>query len=134
MLLVFCFRFWIGRRLRVHPFVRNFRQDLRRRKMDKLSQDPIPRGKIGIRLIFTLIFLVILSLMHFIIQMTTLIQYVILIITKSYSEPLRSFSNKAAAYVYRIIRYMTLNDNTRPFPFTDFPQEIESPEDRAMFD
>jgi len=102
--------------------------------MDKLSQDPIPRGKIGIRLIFTLIFLVILSLMHFIIQMTTLIQYVILIITKSYSEPLRSFSNKAAAYVYRIIRYMTLNDNTRPFPFTDFPQEIESPEDRAMFD
>ena len=102
--------------------------------MDKLSQDPIPRGKIGIRLIFTLIFLVILSLMHFIIQMTTLIQYVILIITKSYSEPLRSFSNKAAAYVYKIIRYMTLNDNTRPFPFTDFPQEIESPEDRAMFD
>ncbi|MGA2228620.1 MAG: DUF4389 domain-containing protein [Syntrophobacteraceae bacterium] len=102
--------------------------------MDKLSQDPIPRGKIGIRLIFTLIFLVILSVMHFIIQMTTLIQYVILLITRSYSEPLRSFSNKAAAYVYKIIRYMTLNDNTRPFPFTDFPQEIESPEDRARFD
>jgi hypothetical protein len=102
--------------------------------MDKLSQAPIPRGKIGIRLIFTLIFLVILSVMHFIIQMTTLIQYVILLITRSYSEPLRSFSNKAAAYVYKIIRYITLNDNTRPFPFTDFPQEIESPEDRARFD
>ncbi len=102
--------------------------------MDKLSQDPIPRGKIGIRLTFTLIFLVILSVMHFIIQMTTLIQYVILLITRSYSEPLRSFSNKVAAYVYRLIRYITLNDNTRPFPFTDFPQEIESPEDRARFD
>lgn len=102
--------------------------------MDELSQDPIPRGKIGIRLIFTLIFLVILSLMHFIIQLTTLIQYVILLITRSYSEPLRSFSNKAAAYVYRIIRYITLNDNIRPFPFTDFPPEIESPEDRARFD
>ena len=102
--------------------------------MDKLSQDPIPRGKIGMRLIFTLIFLVILSLMHLIIQMTTVIQYVILLITRSYSEPLRSFSNKAAAYVYRIIRYITLNDNTRPFPFTDFPGEIESPEDRASFE
>jgi hypothetical protein len=86
------------------------------------------------RLIFTLIFLVILSLMHLIIQMTTVIQYVILLITRSYSEPLRSFSNKAAAYVYRIIRYITLNDNTRPFPFTDFPGEIESPEDRASFE
>ena len=102
--------------------------------MDELSQGAIPRGKIGIRLIFTLLFLVILSLMHFLIQMIALIQYVVLLITRSYSEPLRSFSNKAAAYVYRLIRYITLNDNIRPFPFTDFPQEIENPEDTAKFD
>ena len=102
--------------------------------MDGLSQGGIPRGKIGIRLIFTLLFLVILSIMHFIIQVLTLIQYVILLITRSYSEPLRAFSNKAAAYVYRLIRYVTLNDNTRPFPFTDFPRELESPEDPVRFD
>ncbi len=102
--------------------------------MNQLSEDPIPRGKIGMRLIFTLLFLVILSLMHFIIQTATLIQYLILLITRSYSEPLRSFSNNAAVYVYRLIRYITLNDNTRPFPFTDFPQEIERPEDMARFD
>jgi len=99
-----------------------------------MSQGVIPRGKIVIRLMFTLIFLVILSIMNFIIQMITLIQYLILLITKSYSEPLRSFSNRAAAYVYKLIRYVTLNDNVRPFPFTEFPQEIESPEDSARFD
>ena len=102
--------------------------------MERLSQGAIPRGKIGIRLIFTLIFLVILSIMHFIIQMLTLIQYLILLITRDYSEPLRSFSNRAAAYVYRLIRYVTLNDNVLPFPFSEFPQEIESPEDTAKFD
>jgi len=102
--------------------------------MDELPEGPIARGKIGIRLIFTLLFLVILSLMHFLIQMTALIQYAILLTTRSYSEPLRSFSNKAAIYVYRLIRYITLNDNIRPFPFTEFPQEMESPEDRARFD
>ncbi len=102
--------------------------------MEELSQGGIPRAKIGIRLIFTLLFLVILSLMHFVIQMTALIQYVVLLITRSYSEPLRSFSNKAAVYVYKLIRYITLNDNVRPFPFTDFPQETESPEDTASFD
>ena len=102
--------------------------------MDGLSQGDIPRGKIGIRLIFTLLFLVILSIMHFVIQMITLIQYVILLLTKSYSEPLRSFSNRAAVYVYRLIRYITLNDNIRPFPFTEFPQEMESSEDSARFD
>lgn len=103
--------------------------------MEKLtSQNGIPRGKIGIRLVFTLIFLVILSVMHFLIQVITLVQYVILLITKSYSEPLRSFSNKAAAYVYRLIRFITLNDNTRPFPMTDFPNEMESPEEPVRFD
>ena len=86
------------------------------------------------RLIYTLLFLVILSVMHFLIQMTALIQYVVLLITRSYSEPLRSFSNKAAAYVYKLIRYITLNENTRPFPFTEFPREMESPEDPAKFD
>ena len=102
--------------------------------MEELSHGGIPRVKIGIRLIFTLLFLVILSLMHFLIQMITLIQYLVLLITRSYSEPLRSFSNKAAAYVYRLIRYITLNENTRPFPFTEFPGEMESPEDSAKFD
>ncbi|MGA2404121.1 MAG: DUF4389 domain-containing protein [Syntrophobacteraceae bacterium] len=102
--------------------------------MDTMSQGGIPRGKILIRLIFTLICLVILSIMHFIIQMTTLIQYIVLLITRSYSEPLRSFSNKAAVYVYRLIRYVTLNENARPFPFAEFPKEMESPEDSAEFD
>lgn len=102
--------------------------------MDGLSPSGIPRRKIAIRLIFTLVFLVILSVMHFVIQMIALIQYVILLITRSYSEPLRSFSNRAAAYVYRLIRYITLNDNIRPFPFAEFPQEMESPEDSAGFD
>lgn len=102
--------------------------------MDELSEGGISRGKIGIRLIFTLLFLVILSVMHFVIQMIALIQYVVLLITRSYSEPLRTFSNKAAVYVYRLIRYITLNDNIRPFPFTDFPGEIDSPEDTASFD
>jgi Domain of unknown function (DUF4389) len=102
--------------------------------MDELSQGGIPRGKIGMRLIFTLLFVVILSIMNFIIQVIALIQYVILLLTRSYSEPLRSFSNKAAVYVYRLIRYITLNDNIRPFPFTEFPRAMESPEDSARFD
>jgi len=102
--------------------------------MADLLESGIPRSKIVIRLIFTLIFLVILSLMHFIIQVLTLLQFIILLINKSYSEPLRSFSNKAAAYVYRLIRYVTLNENIRPFPFAELPGEIESPVDSASFD
>ena len=102
--------------------------------MNQLSESGIPRRKIAMRIIFTLLFLVILSLIHFLIQMIALVQYVILLITRSYSEPLRSFSNRAAVYVYRLIRYITLNENVRPFPFTEFPGELESPEEQVKFD
>lgn len=102
--------------------------------MDLMVQSGIPRGKIGVRLVYTLLFVVILSLVNFMIQLIALVQFVILLLTRSYSEPLRSFSNKAAAYVYRLVRYITLNDNTRPFPFRDFPDELEKPESFARFE
>ncbi|MDR3568024.1 MAG: DUF4389 domain-containing protein [Syntrophobacteraceae bacterium] len=102
--------------------------------MDLMVQSGIPRGKIGVRLMYTLLFVVILSLMNFMIQLIALVQFVILLLTKSYSEPLRSFSNKAAAYVYRLVRYITLNDNTKPFPFMDFPAEMERPQNFARFE
>lgn len=102
--------------------------------MELMTQSGIPRVKIGVRLMYTLLFVVILSVMNFIIQMIALVQFVILLLTRNYSEPLRSLSNKVAAYVYRLVRYITLNDNTKPFPFMDFPGEMERPEGFARFD
>ncbi len=102
--------------------------------MDLITQSGIPRGKIGVRLMYTLLFVLILSLMNFIIQLIAVMQFVILLLTKSYSEPLRSFSNKASVYVYRLIRYITLNDNNKPFPFVDFPAEMERPDGFARFE
>jgi Domain of unknown function (DUF4389) len=102
--------------------------------MNEFSEEKIPRGQTAMRLVFTILCLIILHVVQFVIQVLTLVQYAILLITRSYSEPLRGFSNKAAAYVYRLIRYITLNENTKPFPFTDFPQEIEKPEEPVKFD
>jgi hypothetical protein len=102
--------------------------------MNELSEEKIPRGKIGMRLLLTILCLVILHVVQFVIQVISLIQYIILFITRNYSEPLRKFSNQAAAYAYRLIRYVTLNENTRPFPFTEFPKEMESPEEPVKFD
>lgn len=102
--------------------------------MNEMSEEKIPRGKIAVRFIFTLICLIILHAVQLAIQAMSLLQYIILFITRSYSEPLRRFSNQAAAYLYRLTRYVTLNENTRPFPFTTFPQELESSEENVRFD
>ncbi|MHC1726376.1 MAG: DUF4389 domain-containing protein [Syntrophobacteraceae bacterium] len=102
--------------------------------MNEMSEEKIPRGKVAIRLIFTLICLIILHAVQLAIQAMTLLQYIILLITRSYSEPLRVFSNQAATYLYKLARYVTLNENIRPFPFSTFPKEIENPEGPVTFD
>lgn len=94
----------------------------------------LSRKKIGIRLLYTLMYLLIFSIVNMLVQVTVLFQYVYLLLTQSYSRPLRNFSNKLAAYAYKIIRYVTLNDNVRPFPFEDFPEGMEKPVDRVIYD
>lgn len=102
--------------------------------MNELMEVEVPRGKILIRLLITLLCLAVLSAVQFLIQVISLIQYAILLITLSHSEPLRNFSNRAAAYAYKLIRYVTLNENRRPFPFSDLPPEMEAPEHSVRFD
>jgi len=41
------------------------------------------------------------------------------------SRVVRDFTNKIAAYYYRILRYVTYNDSAPPFPFTDLPGPLE---------
>ena len=100
----------------------------------EVTESKLSRKKIGIRLLYTVMYLIIFEILKTVIQVTVLFQYVYLLITKRYSYPLKNFSNKVATYAYKIIRYVTLNDNDRPFPFHEFPEEMEKPQDYVMFD
>ncbi|GLI35121.1 DUF4389 domain-containing protein [Desulforhabdus amnigena] len=91
------------------------------------------RKQIIIRLLYTLLYLIIFELLKLVVQVTVLFQFVYLLVTREYSQPLKNFSNKVSTYVYKIIRYMTLNDNERPFPLNDFPQEMEKPGEDVRF-
>jgi len=61
----------------------------------------------------------------FMVQLSVLFQYAYLLIAKKRSEPLRTFTNSLSQYGYRLMRYNTLNDNKRPFPFNAFPEDTE---------
>lgn len=75
------------------------------------------------RFAVTLVCMIFCEVAGFIIQLSVLFQYGFLLIAKKRSEPLRSFSNNLSQYVYRLMRYNTLNDNARPFPFAKFPED-----------
>jgi uncharacterized protein YggT (Ycf19 family) len=102
------------------------------------TQNKRPSGlsakQIGIRLLYTILFLVILVIVIAIIKVVVAFQYIYFFATRKSNEPVRRFSNKISTYAYRIFRYITLNENQRPFPFTDFPPELETPEEQISFD
>jgi hypothetical protein len=92
------------------------------------------RTQIVIRLLYTVLFFIVLYIVHFLINLATVFQYVVLLITLKPNEPVRRFANQVAAYGYRVMRYLTLNDNLRPFPFSELPQDIEPPVSEVKFD
>jgi len=83
------------------------------------------RGDILKRLLATLACLIFLEVVGLLVQLATLFQYVYLLAARRHSEPLRRFCNALSGYGYRLMRYATLNDNERPFPFSRFPDDAE---------
>ena len=92
------------------------------------------RTRIAVRFLYTILCLILFEILKFFIQASTIFQFVYLFITQKTCEPLRTFSNKAASYGYQLMRYMTLNSSFRPFPFADFPAEVDAPEEPVRFD
>ena len=64
----------------------------------EVTESKLSRKKIGIRLLYTVMYLIIFEILKTVIQITVLFQYVYLLITKRYSYPLKNFSNKVATY------------------------------------
>lgn len=91
------------------------------------------RKQIAIRLLYTLLYVAIFEILKTIILLITVFEYLVLLITLRHNEPARVFANRVAAYGYRVMRYLTLNENQRPFPFSEFPGEIEKPDQEVMF-
>jgi D-alanyl-lipoteichoic acid acyltransferase DltB (MBOAT superfamily) len=97
-------------------------------------QGPTSRKQVVIRLLYTLLYVAIFELVKTIVLLITLFEYFFLLLTLQHNEPARNFANKVATYGYRVMRYLTLNENQRPFPFGDFPTEIELPDEEVRFD
>jgi D-alanyl-lipoteichoic acid acyltransferase DltB (MBOAT superfamily) len=99
-----------------------------------MESNTFARKKIIVRLLYTVFFLIVFEILKIIIQVSVLFQYVYLLISKTYNNPVRKFTNRVSIYAYKVLRYVTLNENQRPYPFNEFPEEIELPEEEVMFE
>ncbi len=101
--------------------------------MTEQIQEAPSRRQIAIRLLYTIIFLPIYAVCNMLVVLATLFQFALLFITFKHSEPLRRCANRVVTLAYRIWRYVSLNSNQRPFPFAEFPEEMEPPEAEVSF-
>ena len=101
--------------------------------MNDQPQAPLSRSQIAIRLLYTIIFLPIYGICNALVVVTTVFQFGMLFITQKHSEPVRAFANRVVSYAYRVWRYFSLNSSQRPFPFAEFPEEVEPPEAEVRF-
>jgi len=101
--------------------------------MNEPPPAPVSRHQIAIRLLYTILFLPIYGICNALVVLTTVFQFALLFITQQHSEPVRTFANRVVSYAYRLWRYVSLNSSQRPFPFAEFPEDVEPPEAEVSF-
>jgi hypothetical protein len=90
---------------------------------------PIERKETAIRILLTLLFVVIVErVIDAVLAVVILFELVYALITRRPpGERVRRFANRTLSYRYRITRFLTYNEPEPPFPFADFPSEVEPP-------
>jgi hypothetical protein len=95
----------------------------------------IERAETAIRALLTLIFFLIGRVVETVVVAIVVFQVLFALITRTPpSDRVRRFANRTVTYFYRIGRYLTYNESAPPFPFSDFPEELEEPEPLAMLE
>ena len=90
------------------------------------TEPTIERKETGMRILLTVLFLLIVNIGHAVVGVVTLFSLLFALITKQPpGDRVKQFANRTVSYLYRVLRYLTYNENEPPFPFADFPQELE---------
>ena len=76
-----------------------------------------------LRLIFMLIYWAVLSVTGIVATAIIVLGFLVVLFTGERNDQLRAAGEVVADYIRDILRYLTFNDDTKPFPFgADFPK------------
>ena len=90
------------------------------------GDDRIERRDTGVRILLTILFAVVASLVRGVLSVIVLFSLLWTLVTQQPPSPrVRALANRIIAYYYRILRYLTYNESRVPFPFSDFPDPFE---------
>lgn len=86
----------------------------------------IDRGETGFRILLSLLFLLILRVAEAVLGVVILFSLLFALITqREVGAQVRRFANQVLSYIVVVTRYLTYNDDRVPFPFDEFPPELD---------
>ena len=93
-------------------------------------EDNLKSRSTWLRLVFMIAIVLLYGLSRFVVGAVVVLQFLWLLFTGEPNARLTSLGQSLATYTYQIVRYLTLNTETRPFPFdADWPSPAQPPGD-----
>ncbi len=73
-------------------------------------------------LLMGLMFIILFYLINFIVSITLVVQWVLVLLTGETNARLQRFSKGLNRYAYQILEFISFNSDIRPFPLSDWPE------------
>lgn len=90
------------------------------------AEEEIPRRETGLRIGLSLLYVLIAAVLDSVLGVIVVFQLLWSLVTRTPPRRrVRELANRIVAYYYRIGRYLTYNESRPPFPFSEFPEEVE---------
>lgn len=78
-------------------------------------------SKHWLRLVYMLLFAVILYAAIMVVWVLVLVQFLFSLITGQDNFKIRQFAYSLSTYIYQTLKFLTYSSDEKPFPFTDWP-------------
>ena len=90
---------------------------------DKTLKENVTTGSTWMRGLYMLLFALIYSLTELVLAAVAVFQFVSVLLTGGTNDNLLAFGRALSVYMYQIARYVTFNQDERPFPFSAWPKD-----------
>lgn len=77
------------------------------------------------RLLYMILFLIILGIAKFIIILISLVQFILVLFTDNVNAKLLEFGAHLSAYIAQVLLFLTFNTEDKPYPFAKWPGSPE---------
>lgn len=78
-----------------------------------------------LRGLFILLFIIFYNVAEIVLMAIVVVQFGFKIITGDVNEKLLSFSKSLSRYIYEVFQFITYENETMPFPFSDWPENTD---------